>query len=180
MTPPQSMINTSLLPHQKTGVAFLWDQEIPNRQSTCTLWATFHARHIIKSKVVSSFKSLFTNTPLGQLLTDDMGLGKTIKAIALIGTSKEWLIENYHCSMPTSLNHQLAIRNIQACSGKLQASTYHAPTCHSLSEANILSCDIFITSNNTITQEFKQKNTSRSCIFRINWHHIILDEAVSI
>ncbi|MBW0495214.1 hypothetical protein O181_034929 [Austropuccinia psidii MF-1] len=159
------MINTSLLPHQKTG---------------CNLWATFHARHIIKSKVVSSFKSLLTNTPLGGLLTDDMGLGKTIQDIALIGTSKKWLITNYHWSTPTSLNHQLAIRNIQACSGKLQASTYHAPTCHSLSEADILKCDIVITSNNTITQKFKQTNISRSCIFKINWHHIILDEAVSI
>ncbi|MBW0479364.1 hypothetical protein O181_019079 [Austropuccinia psidii MF-1] len=122
------MIQTPLLPHQKTGLAFLWDQEIPNGKSSHNLWATsptgstFNARHRITNKVVSSFKSLFTNTPLGGLLADDMGLGKTIQAIALIGTSKEQLITNPQCSMPTLLNHQLAIRNIQACSGWSDAS----------------------------------------------------------
>ncbi|MBW0500292.1 hypothetical protein O181_040007 [Austropuccinia psidii MF-1] len=115
MTLPHSIIQTPLLPHQKTGLAFLWDQEIPNRQSACKLWATspagstFHARHIIKNKVFSSFKSLLTNAPVGGLLTDDMGLGKTIQAIALIGTSKEWLITKPQSSTPTSLNYQLAI-----------------------------------------------------------------------
>ncbi|MBW0573389.1 hypothetical protein O181_113104 [Austropuccinia psidii MF-1] len=100
MTPPNSIIQTPLLPHQKTRLAFLWDQEIPNGQSAHNLWetsppgSTFNARHIITNKVVSSFKSLLTNTPLGGLLADDMGLGRTIQAIALIGTSKEWLIIN--------------------------------------------------------------------------------------
>ncbi|MBW0464861.1 hypothetical protein O181_004576 [Austropuccinia psidii MF-1] len=107
MTLPHSMIQTPLLPDQKTGIAFLWDQEIPNGKSACNLLATsppgstFNARHIITNKVVSSFKSLLTNTPLGGLLADDMGLGKTIKAIALIGTSKEWLLTKAQASMPT-------------------------------------------------------------------------------
>ncbi|MBW0478954.1 hypothetical protein O181_018669 [Austropuccinia psidii MF-1] len=56
--------------------------------------------------------------PLNPLLIP----GKTIQAIALIGTSKEWLIANPQRSTPTSLNHQLAIRNIQACSGWSAAS----------------------------------------------------------
>ncbi|MBW0557266.1 hypothetical protein O181_096981 [Austropuccinia psidii MF-1] len=109
MTPPHAIIQTPLLPHQKTGLAFLWDQEIPNGQSACNLWATsppgstFNARHIITNKVVSSFESLSTNTPLGGLLADDMGLGKTIQAIALIGTSKERMIANPHCSTPTMI-----------------------------------------------------------------------------
>ncbi|MBW0482896.1 hypothetical protein O181_022611 [Austropuccinia psidii MF-1] len=113
-----------LLPHQKTGLAFLWDQEIPHGQSTHNLWATsppgspFNARHIIKNKLLSSFESHSTNNPLGGLLADDMGLGKTIKAIAIIGTSKEKLITNaHHHHLPTLLNHPLAIKNIQACSG---------------------------------------------------------------
>ncbi|MBW0506621.1 hypothetical protein O181_046336 [Austropuccinia psidii MF-1] len=38
MTPPHSIIKSPLLPHQKTGLAFLWDREIPNGQSTCNLW----------------------------------------------------------------------------------------------------------------------------------------------
>ncbi|MBW0493803.1 hypothetical protein O181_033518 [Austropuccinia psidii MF-1] len=65
-----SMIQTPLLPHQKTKLAFLWDREIPNGQTACNLWATsppgstFNARHIITNKVVSSFQSLLTNTPL--------------------------------------------------------------------------------------------------------------------
>ncbi|MBW0589993.1 hypothetical protein O181_129708 [Austropuccinia psidii MF-1] len=94
MTLPHSIIRTPLLPHQKTGLAFLWDQEVPNGQSSRNLWATsppgssFNARHIITNKFVISFESLSTNTPLGGLLTDDRGLGKTIKAISLIGTSK--------------------------------------------------------------------------------------------
>ncbi|MBW0578549.1 hypothetical protein O181_118264 [Austropuccinia psidii MF-1] len=81
MAPPHSIIQTPLLPHQKTGLAFLWDREIPNGQSAHNLWATsppgstFNARHIITNKVVSSFESLSTNTPLGGLLADDMGLG---------------------------------------------------------------------------------------------------------
>ncbi|MBW0482553.1 hypothetical protein O181_022268 [Austropuccinia psidii MF-1] len=89
-----------LLPHQKTRLAFLWDQEMPNGKSASNLWATsppgstFNSRHIITNRVVSSFQSLLTNTPLGGLLADDMGLGKTIQAIALIGTSKEGLITN--------------------------------------------------------------------------------------
>ncbi|MBW0501998.1 hypothetical protein O181_041713 [Austropuccinia psidii MF-1] len=98
------MIQTLLLPQRKTGLAFLWDQEIPNGQSAHKLWATsppgytLNAKHIITNKFVSSFELLSTNTPLGGLLTDDMGLGKTIHAIALIGTSKEWLITNPQCS----------------------------------------------------------------------------------
>ncbi|MBW0561219.1 hypothetical protein O181_100934 [Austropuccinia psidii MF-1] len=42
MTPPHSIIQTTLLPHQKTRLAFLWDQEIPNRQSALNLWGTSH------------------------------------------------------------------------------------------------------------------------------------------
>ncbi|MBW0566352.1 hypothetical protein O181_106067, partial [Austropuccinia psidii MF-1] len=64
-----------------------------------------------------------------------------------------------------------------AQAGALHAKIYHGPTRHSLSEANILKYDIIITSYNTITQEFKQTNTSTSFIFQINWHCIILDEA---
>ncbi|MBW0550274.1 hypothetical protein O181_089989 [Austropuccinia psidii MF-1] len=190
MTLSHSMIQTPLLPHQKTGLAFLWDQEIPNGQSTLRLWATsppgstFNARHIITNKVVTSFESLLTNTPLGRLLADDMGLGKTIQAISLIGTSKEQLIENPHCSTPTMIiypprlisNWQSEIsKNAQA--GVLKAKIYHGPTHHSLSEADTLRYDIIITSYNTITQESKQTNTSTSFLFKINWHCIILDEA---
>ncbi|MBW0508867.1 hypothetical protein O181_048582 [Austropuccinia psidii MF-1] len=115
MTLPHFIIQTPLLPHQRTGLAFLWDQEIPNGQSAHNLWATsppgstFNARHIITNKVISSFKSLSTNTPLGGLLGDIIGLGKTIQAIALIGTSKEQLITNPQGSTPTFLNYQLAI-----------------------------------------------------------------------
>ncbi|MBW0574536.1 hypothetical protein O181_114251 [Austropuccinia psidii MF-1] len=114
MTPQHSMVQTPFLPHQKTGLAFLWDQEIPNGQSAHSLWATsppgstLNARHIITKKVVSSFESLLTNTPLGGQLADDMGLGKTIQAIALIGTSKERLIENPHFSTPTMIIFPLA------------------------------------------------------------------------
>ncbi|MBW0551626.1 hypothetical protein O181_091341 [Austropuccinia psidii MF-1] len=32
MAPPHSIIQTPLLPHQKTRLAFLWDREIPNGQ----------------------------------------------------------------------------------------------------------------------------------------------------
>ncbi|MBW0571490.1 hypothetical protein O181_111205 [Austropuccinia psidii MF-1] len=146
--PPHSIIQTPLLPHQKTGLAFLWDQEIPNGQSACNLWATsppgftFNARHIITNKAVSSFESLLTNTPLGGLLADDMGL---------------------EISKP-------------AQAGALHDKLYHGPTRHSLSKADILRYDIIITSYNTITQEFKQTNPSTSFIFQINWHCKILDE----
>ncbi|MBW0522449.1 hypothetical protein O181_062164 [Austropuccinia psidii MF-1] len=113
-----------------------------------------------------------------------MGSGKTIQAISLVGTTKERLITNGQRSTPTIMifpaclitNWQSEIsKNAQA--GALQAKTYHGPTHHSLSEANILRCDIIITSYNTITQEYKQTNTSTSFIFQINFHCIILDEA---
>ncbi|MBW0545170.1 hypothetical protein O181_084885 [Austropuccinia psidii MF-1] len=135
MAPPQSMITTALLPHQKTGLAFPWDQEIPNGQSANSLWATsppgstFNARNIITNRVISSFKLLLNNTPLGGLLVDYMGLGKTIQAIALIGTSKEQHIKNPQSYMPTLLNHQLAIINIKECSGWSTASQ-HLPWPH--------------------------------------------------
>ncbi|MBW0588921.1 hypothetical protein O181_128636 [Austropuccinia psidii MF-1] len=190
MTPPHSMIQTPLLPHPKTGLAFLWDQDNPNGPSTFNLWATslpestLNSRHLITNKVVSSFESLFTNTPLGGLLADDMGLGKTIQAIALIGTYKERLIENSHFSMPTMIifppclitNWQSKISK-HAQAGVLQAKIYHGPTHHSSSKANILKYDIIITSHNTITQELKQTITSTSFIFKINGNCIILDEA---
>ncbi|MBW0462365.1 hypothetical protein O181_002080 [Austropuccinia psidii MF-1] len=70
--------------------------------------STFNARHIITNKVVSSFESLSTNTPLGGLLADDMGLGKTIEAIALIGTFKERLITKPKRSMITRIICPLA------------------------------------------------------------------------
>ncbi|MBW0477000.1 hypothetical protein O181_016715 [Austropuccinia psidii MF-1] len=78
------MIKTPLLPHQKTGLAFLLDQEIPNGNSTHNLWATsppgstFNSRNIITKNFISASESLFPNTPLGGLLADDMVLGKTI------------------------------------------------------------------------------------------------------
>ncbi|MBW0494460.1 hypothetical protein O181_034175 [Austropuccinia psidii MF-1] len=107
-----------------------------------------------------------------------MGLGKTIQAIALDCTSKEQLIANPHCSTPTIIicpprlitNWQSEISK-HAQAGALQAKIYHGPTCHSLSEADILQYDIII------TQKFKQTNSSTSFIFKINWHCIILDEA---
>ncbi|MBW0475173.1 hypothetical protein O181_014888 [Austropuccinia psidii MF-1] len=108
---------------KKTRLAFLWDREICNGKSTHNLWPssppglTFNARQKITNKLISSFESLLTSTPLGGLLPDDMGLGKLIQAIALIGTSKEWLITRPQGSMPTLLNHQLAIRNIHEFSG---------------------------------------------------------------
>ncbi|MBW0475048.1 hypothetical protein O181_014763 [Austropuccinia psidii MF-1] len=112
-----------------------------------------------------------------------MGLGKTIQDIALIGTSKERLITNPHHSTPIIIifpprlitNWQSEIAK-NAQDGALQANTYHGPTHHSLSDANILKCDIVITSYNTITKKLKQTNTSTSCTFKINWHCIILDE----
>ncbi|MBW0519076.1 hypothetical protein O181_058791 [Austropuccinia psidii MF-1] len=143
--PANSIIQTPLLPHQKTRLAFIWDREIPNGLSVRNLWATspprsiFHARHIITNKVVSSFESLLTNDPLGLLLADDMGLGKTIQAISLLATSKERLITNPQNSTPTIIisppclitNWQSEIlKNAQA--GALQAKIYHGPTCHSL------------------------------------------------
>ncbi|MBW0499690.1 hypothetical protein O181_039405 [Austropuccinia psidii MF-1] len=190
MTPPHSIIQTPLLPHQKMGLAFLWDREIPNGQSARNLWATsppgstFNSRHIITNKVISTFESLLTNTPLGGLLADDMGLGKTIQTIALIGTSKERLIANPHCSTPTMIicppclitNWKSEISK-HAQAGALHAKIYHGPTRNSLSKANILKYDINITSYNTITQAFKKTNPSTSFIFNINWHCIILDEA---
>ncbi|MBW0589015.1 hypothetical protein O181_128730 [Austropuccinia psidii MF-1] len=118
------MIKTPILTHQKTGLAFLWYQEIPLGKSAHNIWATsppgstFNARNIIKNKVISSLKLLLNNTTLGGLLADDMGLGQTIQAIALIGTSKEQLMTNpHHYHLPILLNPQLEIRNIQACSG---------------------------------------------------------------
>ncbi|MBW0532866.1 hypothetical protein O181_072581 [Austropuccinia psidii MF-1] len=178
MTLPHSMIQTPLLRHQKTGLAFLWDQEIPNDQSARNLWATsppvstFNARNIITNKVGSSFESLSTNTPLGGLLADDMGLGKTIQAIALIGASKEKLIRNPQRSIPTMIicspcwitNWKSEISK-HAQAGALHVKIYHGPTRHSLSEAKILKYDIIITSYNTITQAFKQTHTSTAFIF---------------
>ncbi|MBW0559344.1 hypothetical protein O181_099059 [Austropuccinia psidii MF-1] len=87
ITPPHSIIQTPLLPHQKTRLAFLWDREIPNGRASCNLWATsppgstFNSRHIITDQVVSSFESFLTNTPLGGLLTDDMGSGKPFRPL---------------------------------------------------------------------------------------------------
>ncbi|MBW0486496.1 hypothetical protein O181_026211 [Austropuccinia psidii MF-1] len=123
-----------LLLHQKTGLAFPGIEKSP-------------------------MDNLPTNNPLGGLLVDDMGLSKTIQAIALIGTSKEQLITNPQCSTPTIIIYPpCLITNWQseidqhAQAGALQANTYHGPTCHSLSEADILKCNIVITSYNTITK----------------------------
>ncbi|MBW0502285.1 hypothetical protein O181_042000 [Austropuccinia psidii MF-1] len=92
-----------------------------------------------------------------------MGLGRTIQAIALIGTSKEQLMETPSTPCPPSLitNWKSEISK-HAQAGALQANNYHGPNLHSLYEANILKCDIIITSYDTITQEFEQPNTSTS------------------
>ncbi|MBW0484601.1 hypothetical protein O181_024316 [Austropuccinia psidii MF-1] len=64
MNLPHSMIQTPLLPHHKTRLALLWDQDILIGQSARNLWATsppgsnFNSSHIMSNKVVSSFKSL--------------------------------------------------------------------------------------------------------------------------
>ncbi|MBW0524992.1 hypothetical protein O181_064707 [Austropuccinia psidii MF-1] len=103
-----------------------------------------------------------------------MGLGKTIQAISLIGTSKERLMTNPQCSIPTIIvfppclitNWQSEISKHDKA-GVLQAKIYHGPTHHSLSKANISKCDIIINPYNTISQEFKQTHTSTSFIFKI-------------
>ncbi|MBW0590466.1 hypothetical protein O181_130181 [Austropuccinia psidii MF-1] len=150
MTLPHSIIQTALLPHQKTRLASFWDQEIANGQSSRNLWATsppgstFNARHIITAKFIRPFEFLLTNTPLGGLLVDDIGLGKSIQAIALIGTCKKRLNTNSQWSMPTMnifppcliTNRQSEISK-HAQAGALQAKIYHGPPCHSLSEAEI-------------------------------------------
>ncbi|MBW0504437.1 hypothetical protein O181_044152 [Austropuccinia psidii MF-1] len=80
---------------------------IPNGQSSHNLWATstpisaFNDRHTTTNKVFISFECLMASAPLGGLLVDDMGLGKTMQAIALIGTSKEELINSPPFSTPT-------------------------------------------------------------------------------
>ncbi|MBW0545387.1 hypothetical protein O181_085102 [Austropuccinia psidii MF-1] len=108
---------------------------------------------------------------------DDIVLGKTIQAIALIDTSKQQLITNPNAPhSPFLITNWRSEISKHSQDGALKANIYHGPTCHSLSEADILQCDIIITSLNTIPQEFKQTETSTSCIFQINWHCIILDE----
>ncbi|MBW0493295.1 hypothetical protein O181_033010 [Austropuccinia psidii MF-1] len=147
------MIKSPLLPHQKTGLSFLWDQEVPNGQYYCNFWSTsppgstFNAIQIIKNQVISSFESLSANTPLCGILADDMRLGKTIQDIALIVTSKEQPATTPNAPHPPCLitNRKSEIsKNSQAV--VLQANIYHGPTCHLLPEANILKCDILITS----------------------------------
>ncbi|MBW0567330.1 hypothetical protein O181_107045 [Austropuccinia psidii MF-1] len=146
-------------PSSKCRPSFSLGSRNPQWPISRNLWAisppgsTFNARHIITNKDVSSFESLLTNTPLGGLLVDDMGLGKTIQAIALIGTSKELLIANPHCSTPTMIicpprliTHWQSEISKHAQDGALQAKIYHGPTSHSLSEANILKYDIIIIS----------------------------------
>ncbi|MBW0497117.1 hypothetical protein O181_036832 [Austropuccinia psidii MF-1] len=99
-------------------------------------------------------------------LMDDMGLVKAIQAIALIGTH-----------LPTFLTKWESEISKHSWAESLQAKLYYGPTHQSFSEANLLQCDIISTSYNTITQEFKQTNTSPSCVFQINSTHIILNEA---
>ncbi|MBW0565829.1 hypothetical protein O181_105544 [Austropuccinia psidii MF-1] len=98
---------------------------MPNEQSSHTLWATsppgstFKARHIITNRVVSSFESLLTNKPLGGVLVDDMGLGNTIQANALIGTSKEQLIEIPHlASSPAGNKKFSSMLRLEHCKPK--------------------------------------------------------------
>ncbi|MBW0473721.1 hypothetical protein O181_013436 [Austropuccinia psidii MF-1] len=127
------------------------NQPVRNLWATSPPGSTFNARRIITNKVVSSFKSLLTNTSLGRLLKDDMGLGKTIQSIALIGTSKQWLIANPHCSTPTIIicppflltNWKSEISK-HAQAGALQAKIYHGPTHHSLSKADVVFHTIII------------------------------------
>ncbi|MBW0490114.1 hypothetical protein O181_029829 [Austropuccinia psidii MF-1] len=90
-----------------------------------------------------------------------MGLGTTLQASALIGTSKERLITNPQHPTPTIIicppclitNWKSKISKY-AQAGALQAKISHGPARHSLYKANILKCDILITSYNNITQEF--------------------------
>ncbi|MBW0541897.1 hypothetical protein O181_081612 [Austropuccinia psidii MF-1] len=101
-------------------------------------WASFSLGSRNPQWAISlTFESLSTNTPLGGLLADDMGLGKTIQALALIGTSKERLFANPHCSMATMIicppcyitNWQTEISK-HAQAGALHAKIYHGPTRH--------------------------------------------------
>ncbi|MBW0560055.1 hypothetical protein O181_099770 [Austropuccinia psidii MF-1] len=141
--PPHAIIQTPLLLHQKTGLAFVCDREIPNGQSARNLWAT---------------------SPPGSTFND--------------GTSLQTrLLAHLNPFRPIPLYWYLQGADDCKPPGALHAKIYHGPTHNSLSKAEILKYDIIITSDNTITQEFKQTNTSTSFIFQINWHYIILDEA---
>ncbi|MBW0525774.1 hypothetical protein O181_065489 [Austropuccinia psidii MF-1] len=70
---------------------------------------------------------------------DDIGLRKTIQETSSINTSKEQLITN-----PNAPHSPFLITNWRSeiskhpQDGALQAKIYHGPTCHSLSEADIL------------------------------------------
>ncbi|MBW0487085.1 hypothetical protein O181_026800 [Austropuccinia psidii MF-1] len=159
------MIQIPLLPHQKTGLPFHWDQEIPNGQSAHNLCATlppgstFHARKIITTKMVSSFESLSANTPLGRLLSNDMGLSKIIQAIALIGTYHEGgstpnsstitqnIVDVETCMMSSKIAHLLKslLKNKKSNCGPSQSVVFTQWTqfvdliCIALSHHSILS-----------------------------------------
>lgn len=206
--PPDSIITTTLLRHQKQALTFMLQHEQPRtfgkeESENSSLWRrkTTKSGGAVYHEVVSGIT--LKDEPdqvLGGLLADVMGLGKTLEALSLVGSTLE---ESVSFSQEKVIrdDQNILLANTRATLIVCPTSTvqnwedqiathirpqsvtyhvYHGP--HRERNPYLLSkYDIVIATYGVVAAEFSGRSSATvSPLKQLRWFRIILDEAHTI
>lgn len=206
--PPDFIIATSLLSHQKQALTFLLRHEQRRtfgheESENSSLWRRKQRKNgdVYYHEVVSGIS--VKDEPeqvFGGLLADVMGLGKTLEALSLIAStldeSKKFAQEKVNrddqnmvlehsmgtliiCPTSTVKNWEDQIAQ-HVKPGSMTYHVYHGPG-REKNPYKLLQYDIVITTYGIVTSESSNKTaTSVSPLKQLKWFRIVLDEAHTI
>lgn len=203
-----SIIATELLPHQKQGLQFLFEQENHEKTSqengddeTLSLW-----KRVVKVNGKQVWSNVITGHELserpepvrGGILADMMGLGKTLSILALVAQTIG-AARNFG-SQPVPAGVQGVARNAQGTlivcpksvlsnwtdqiashvlPNQLSYCVYHGAT-RTQNFDELGQYDIVLTTYGTVAAEFNDSLKKKKALASLNWFRIVLDEAHTI
>ncbi|OAP64020.1 hypothetical protein AYL99_03247 [Fonsecaea erecta] len=209
-SPPESIITTALLSHQKQALTFLLRHEQPrtfgsDEADNSSLWRRKQRRNgdVAYHEVVTGIS--VKDEPdqvLGGLLADVMGLGKTLEALSLIASTLEEaesfanekvvrdnedmrhiILSNTKATLivcPTS-----TVKNWEdQIAQHIKPGTMNYHVYHgSNRERNpyrLLGYEMIITTYGVVASEFSKTTLTQSPLRQLKWFRVVLDEAHTI
>ncbi|CAI9627663.1 unnamed protein product [Alternaria burnsii] len=188
-------LNTTLLLHQKTALAFMMQREDGPIPEKYTLWKA------IEEEGVQCYRHAVSNARCGGILADEMGMGKTLSILALIirtlNAAHSWKIQNeipdVESSQIARCKHHSGATLIVASSdlminewfqeldkhfndssrGVLKVIKYHGPHRHTSAD-RFVEADIVITTYHTLASDLAG---IKGALRDIEWYRLVLDEA---
>ncbi|KIV77394.1 hypothetical protein PV11_09191 [Exophiala sideris] len=206
--PPDSIVQTPLLPHQKQALTFMLQHEQPRtfgkeESENSSLWRckTTKTGGTVYHEVVSGIT--LKDEPdqvLGGLLADVMGLGKTLEALSLVGSTSEESV-TFGQEKVVREDQNIFLLNTKATLIVCPTSTvqnwedqiathivpqsmsyhvYHGPH-RERNPYSLSKYDIVIATYGVVASEFSGRSSANaSPLKQLKWFRIILDEAHTI